>query len=123
MARKYVSLNVVDMYATLTLDQWKTCLLQATKTNNVEKLMAWRYGLQAGLSDAVARGFKDAHMDMWVMKRCRDLEKCVKFIIKKKHPDPKVDLKKDPKNYMQRIKDAKKARDRELENFFMRSNF
>lgn len=123
MARKHQSLDVVNMYATLTLEHWESCLRKAVKSGSIEKLMAWRYGLQAGLAEAVARGIKDDKLDLWVIKRCRDIEKCARFILKKRHPEPKLDPKKEPAKYVQQARELKKKRDREFEAFLMKSNF
>jgi hypothetical protein len=90
--------------------------------------MAWRYGLQAGLSDAVKKGFKNDKLDLWVMKRIRDIEKAMRIILKRKHPMP-GDQVISKNNKGQRIdfaedaKSAKRKRDREFERFLMESNF
>jgi hypothetical protein len=121
--RKYETLDVVNMFSSLSLEQWEHTLRKAVKSQSVNKLIAWRYGLQAGLADAVSKGFKNDKLDLWVMKRCRDIEQCVKFIIKKRNPDPKIDLKKDDGSYIKKVKAAKMLRNKELEKFFMESNF
>lgn len=123
MRRKYEVLNVVTMFSTLTGDHWETIMRKAVDSNNINKLIAWRYGLQAGLADAVSKGFSNETLDIWVIKRCRDIEKCVKTIVSKRHPKPKIDMKKDPAEYRKRVAEAKRQRDRELEQFFQRSNF
>ncbi len=121
--RKHAPLDVVNMFATLTLEHWKSVLLTACKSNNIEKCVAWRYGLQSGLSDAVGKGIKNEKLDLWVIKRCRDLEKCARFILKKKYPDPVLNLKTDPKEYIAKVKKTKQMRDRDLENYLRRSSF
>jgi hypothetical protein len=123
MDRKYPALDVVRMYSTLTLEHWVTTLRKAAKTGNTEKLIAWRYGLQAGLSDAVAKGINDPSLDFWVIKRCRDIEKVMRFIIRKRNPNPMDDPKHDPTGYVRKAIEAKRKRDRELEMFLMKSNF
>lgn len=123
MRRKFDTLNVVTMFSTLTAEHWETIMRKAVSSGNVNKLIAWRYGLQAGLADAASKGFNSDALDIWVIKRCRDIEKCVKVIISKRHPKPKIDAKKDPAEYKAKITLAKKQRDRELEHFFQESNF
>ena len=121
--RKYAAINVVQLYSTLTLEHWRGVLLHATKTNNINKLIAWRYGLQAGLSDAVAKGFKNEKMEHWVIKRCANLEKCMRFILKKKYKHFPGDPKKDPTGYVKRSIAAKRVRDTEFERFLQESAF
>lgn len=122
-SRKYAALNVVQMYSTLTLDHWKSCLLKATKARNVEKLISWRYGMQAGLTDAAAKGLTNTSIDLWVMKRCKDLEKCMRYILKQQYKNTMPDPKKDPAGYVAKAKEAKRLRDRAFEQFLMKSNF
>ena len=123
MKRKYPSLDVVKMYSTLTLEHWTNALRKAIKSGSIEKLIAWRYGLQAGLADAVSMGVKDEKMDFWVIKRCRDIEKCATFIYRKRHKNPLDTPGKDKLGYIHGAVEAKKKRDRELEIFLQKSNF
>jgi hypothetical protein len=111
------------MFATLTLEHWESVLRKAVKTNNLEKLIAWRYGLQAGLAEAVARGIKDDSLDLWVIKRCRDIEKCAKFLYRKRFKAPLLDPAKEPAKYVQQARELKRKRDNEFEAFLMKSNF
>jgi hypothetical protein len=62
-------------------------------------------------------------MDLWVMKRCKDLERCMRVILKNKHKNPHDNPKLDPLGYVRKAKEAKKKRDREFEDFLMRSSF
>lgn len=123
MRRKYQELDVVKMFATLTLDQWEETLRKAVKSGSVEKFMAWRYGLQSGLASAVSKGLSNEALELWVIKRCRDLEQCAKFLIKKRNPLPVLDPKKDPAKHIREVKEMKRKRDKEIEHFLMKSNF
>jgi len=58
-----------------------------------------------------------------VMKRIRNVEKCVEYILLKRHPNPMLDPKKDPKGYIAKAKLAKKKRMLELERFMQQSSF
>lgn len=123
--RKYPALDVVKMYSTLTLEHWKSVLTRAVKTNNSEKLIAYRYGLQAGLADAVSKGLGNEKLDFWVIKRCRDVEKCMKYVLRKRHPNPfdNINPNKDRIGYVAKAIEAKKKRDYEFEMFLKKSNF
>jgi len=121
--RKWPTLDVVNMFATLTADHWSSCLKKAYLSGNITKLMAWRYGFQAGLADAGAKGISSEELDKWVIKRCMNLEKCARLILKKKHPMPKIDPKNDKYSLIPVIKAAKKKRDMEFSNFIQKSNF
>ncbi len=110
------------MQATLTLEHWRSCLQKAVKSNNIDKLVAWRYGLQAGLTDAASKGISSPQLDLWVIKRCRDLEKCAKFILKKQF-NPMDDPKADRIGYVAKARAAKKRRDQEFERFLQKSSF
>lgn len=124
MARKWPELDVMKMYATLTLERWKFLLRLSVKENRVEKLLSWRYGLQSGLSAVNKRGnISDEKLDMWVIKRCRDLEKAMKIILRKKYPSPMDNPKHDPLAYIHKVKETKRRRDREFEEFLQKSNF
>jgi hypothetical protein len=123
MARKHDALDVVNMYARMTLEEWKFFLVRAAKSGNVDKLIAYRYGLQAGLTDAVSKGMKNDKLDMWVIKRCRDIERCARFVYRKMYPNPMVDPKKDPTGYVKKAVQYKRMRDKAFEDFLMRSNF
>lgn len=126
--RKYQTLDVVNMYATLTEAHWRQCLELALSKNNVEKLKAWRYGLQAGLADAGAKGLSTPQIDIWVLKRIRNLEKCMQIILRRKYKNPldkvnKFNARKDPQAYLAKVKMAKKMRDAEFANFLKDSSF
>jgi len=127
MKRKYETLQVVKMYSTLTMEHWKSCLEKAAYSGNVEKLVAWRYGMQAGLSDAVKSGLSSPEIDLWVIKRCRDCEKAMKYILRKKYPNP-LDVvskthKGERKDYVMDWHATKKKRDQEFEMFLRKSAF
>jgi len=123
--RKFDALDVVNMFATMSKKHWEVCLHRCYSTGNIDKLMGYRYGLQAGLTDAISKGVRDKNLDLWVIKRCRDCEKIAKLIFRKKYPNPLDDteVKKDRLEYIHQAKMAKRKRDKELEMFFMRSNF
>lgn len=123
MARKTQALDVLKMFSTLTIDHWRTCLQQAVRTNNIDKLITWRYGMQAGLADAVKKGLSTEKLEIWVIKRCRDLEKCAKHIYKKRYPNPLDNATKDKEKYVAEVIAAKRQRDKDFEQFLMRSNF
>lgn len=124
MALKYDPLDVMKMYATLTLEQWRHCLLMAAKSGNANKLIKWRYGLQAGLANLNKMGrHSDEKVDLWVMKRCRDVEQAMKVILKKKYPNPFDNPKADPTKYTESLRAAKKKRDQDFEKFLQRSNY
>lgn len=124
MALKHDPLDVMKMYATLTLAQWKHCLLMAAKSNNVDKLVKWRYGLQAGLANLNKMGgHSDPKVDLWVIKRCRDLEKAMRVILKKKYPNPFDNPRADPMKYIANARDVKKKRDQDFEKFLLKSNY
>lgn len=127
--RKFEALDVVNMAATLKPEDWKYFLKRASLAGNINKLMSYRYGLQAGLADAASKGVSTPEMDIWVMKLIRNIEQCAKWIFRNKHPMPgdKVVIPKYAKgrriDYVQDVLEAKKKRDREFQDFLMRSNF
>jgi hypothetical protein len=123
MARKTDGLDVIKMFSTLTIDHWRTCLQRAVQTNNIDKLVNWRYGMQVGLSDAVKKGVSTEKLEIWVMKRIRDLEKCARHIYKKRYPNPHDVVIRDKSKYVADALTAKKMRDKAFEQFLMRSNF
>ena len=124
MARKYPSLDVLQMKATLTVEHWQFCLRQAVKNNSVEKLMAWRYGLQAGLAEAVNRGIRSDELDLWVLKRIKNVEQAIKYVVRKRNPNIcDKDPRANPYDYIKKAKEAKRRRDKELEQFLLKSNF
>lgn len=124
MALKYEALDIMKMYANLTLERWKSSLLRAAKTSNTEKLMKWRYGLQAGLANLNKRGnHSDPKVDIWVLHRCRDVEQAMKVVLKKNYPNPFDDPKADPMKYSANFRDVKRKRDQAFERFLQKSNY
>lgn len=121
--RRHQTLDVVAMYSTLTMEHWKSCLIGAMKSRSIDKLMSWRYGLQAGLADAAKKGLSNEKIDIWVIKRCRDLEKAAKWILKQKHPIQTAGTYKDKTQAAVNALAQKRKRDKEFEQFLMRSNF
>lgn len=124
MARKFERLDVMRMFSTLTLEHWKDILVSAVRDGRVEKLVSWRYGLQSGLADANAKGvITSQKVDLWVIKRCKDLEKAMRMILKKKYPSPMDNPKYDRLSYAHKVIDVKRRRDREFEDFLRKSGF
>lgn len=122
-SRKYPALDVVKMFSTLTLEHWKSTLMRGMETGNTEKFIAWRYGLQAGLADAASKGLNTDALDLWVMKRCKDLERCMRVLLKRKHKNPLDNPLHDKSKYIAKALEAKRLRDREYYNFLMKSSF
>jgi hypothetical protein len=127
-SRKYQTLDVVHMYATLTEAHWRGVLETACTKGSVEKLISWRYGMQAGLADAASKGLSSDKLDLWVIKRLRNLEKAMKWILRQKYPMPgdKVIPKYAKGKRIDFVQDAitaKKSRDKEFEMFLRRSSF
>lgn len=128
MRRKYSAIDVVKMYSTLTEEVWRAILVKCLNTGNINRLVEIRYGMQAGLSDAVKKGIKNPDLDFWVIKRIRNLEKCAKLILRKKHPMPGDTVipkyaKGKKIDYVMDAKEAKRRRDREFAAFLQRSSF
>lgn len=122
--RKYAAIDVVKLYATLGRPKWESILRNAADKNSVNKLIAWRYGLQAGLADANARGkITTQKMDIWVLSRIKEVEKTMKEIIKRNWKSlADKHIKSDVENFT-KIREDKRKRDREFETFLMKSNF
>jgi hypothetical protein len=125
--RKHEALDVVNMYARMTLEEWKFFLLRATKSSNIDKLIAYRYGLQAGLADANSKGMGNDKLNIWVINRIRNIEKCARLIIRKYNSNPLDIVSKTHKgkrfDYAMTALESKRKRDRAFENFLMKSNF
>lgn len=123
ITRKYPAIDVVKMRATLTREKWVAVLTNCIKTGNMEKLIGWRYGMQAGLTDATEKphGIKD--LDIWVFKRIKNIETAMREILKKKHPMPTDNPLHDPRGYKVKCVAAKKARDREFAAWLLKSGF
>ena len=122
-SRKHSALDVVNMFATLTESHWRDTLNKGLKSGNVSKFIGWRYGLQAGLADAASKGLSTPKLDIWVMKRCKDLEKCMRVILKRKYKNPLDNPLADKSRYVATALALKRARDREYELFLQRSSF
>ncbi len=100
----------------------------AAEKGNTQALIKWRYGLQAGLADAVSKGLSSENLEIWVFKRIRNTEQCMKYILKQMYPMPgDIVLPKyakgKRKDYLMDGKQAKKNRDRQFEVFLKNSNF
>jgi len=124
--RRYEALDVVSLFSRMKKKEWEVFLYRAYNNRNINKLIAYRYGFQAGLSDAAKKGITTPEIDLWVMKRVRDIEKVAQKVVRLRTPNPADDplyAKKDPLGYVHKAKIAKKQRDRELERFFQESSF
>lgn len=126
--RRFPALDVVGMFATLTMEHWRDTLEKALKKGSVNKFVAWRYGMQAGLADAAAKGLSTPELDIWVIKRCRDCERCMRQIVVKKYQDHlnkinKFQVKKDPGGYLSKVQKAKRLADKEFQKFLLDSSF
>ena len=128
MRRKFETLDVVKMRATLTVEVWRHVLTKCLEACDINRLLAMRYGMQAGLTDAVAAGIKTSDLDLWVLKRIRNLERCAKEIIKIRNPMPgDIIVSKTHKgkrlDYTMDALSSKRKRDRELAEFIQKSSF
>jgi predicted transcriptional regulator len=124
-SRKYPAIDVMKFYATMPQEKWRTMIQDAGINGKSEKLLAWRYGLQAGLADANASGkITTEKIDAWVLGRIREVEKAMKYIARKRHPSP-LDGGRLAKSVddVNKAREAKRKRDREFERFLNRSNF
>lgn len=126
--RKFETLDVIKMYATLTADVWRTVLEKCIRNNDINRLIEIRYGLQAGLSDASKSGMCPDKITFWAIKRIRNLETCAKEVIKRRNPMPgdvvvSKTNKGKRKDYVMDAVVAKRNRDRELQTFLLKSNF
>lgn len=83
--------------------------------------------MQAGLSAANDRGVSSDVINLWVLKRIRNLETAMKLILRKKHPNPLDTPSKTNKgnrmDYVHKFLEAKRKRDREFHDFLVRSAF
>ncbi len=125
MKRKYPSLSPTKLYATMKPSKWKLLLNDCMKRGNTKKLIAWRYGLQAGLADENSGGKHTTDsMDLWVIGRLKDIENAMKHILRAKYPNPFDNpLAKVGDDVFAKAQAAKKKRDAEFSEFLMRSNF
>jgi hypothetical protein len=89
----------------------------------MDKLMSWRYGLQAGLADADQKGVATDALVLWVLKRIKNVEKCAKLVLKKKHHINIAGNYKDKTKSAVDALMAKRKRDRDFEEFLKRSAF
>jgi len=124
--RKYDALDVVSLFSRMKKKEWEIFLYRAYNNRNINKLIAYRYGFQAGLADAAKKNLSTPEIDLWVMKRVRDIEKIAQKVVRLRTPNPCDDplyAKKDPLGYVHKAKFAKQQRDRELERFFQESSF
>lgn len=126
--RKYPALDIVSMAAKLKPSDWKFFLKRATLSGNIDKLMAYRYAIQAGIADASSKGLTTPHMEIWALKLIKNIESCAKYIFRKKHPLPgDLVIPKYAKgkriDYVQSALEAKRKRDKEFANFLLKSNF
>lgn len=123
MARKYPALDVMKMFSTLTMEHWRATLEKGIKSGNVDKFIGWRYGLQAGLADLASKGLNTDQIDLWVFKRIKDVERCLRVLLKRKYKNPLDNPLHDRSAYVNKALEMKRKRDREYEAFLMKSNF
>lgn len=124
MALRHPALDPMKLQASLKKKDWWFFLKRAYAQNNVNKLVSYRYGLQAGLSNCNKWGkISSIELDVWVIRRIRDIERVMRLILKKKYPSPLDDPKHDPLGYIAKVKAVKRARDREFDDFLRKSSY
>lgn len=115
------------MYATMLPSKWKLLLDDCIKFQKTGKLIAWRYGLQAGMADENAHGRQTSHaIDQWFVGRQKDIENAMKHILRARIPNPldnPENLKKVGDDVFAKAQAAKRKRDKEFHEFLMKSNF
>lgn len=125
--RKWPALDVMMLSAKLKKEDWKFFLRRAMESGNIEKLLSYRYGLQAGLADAASKGLTNQKIDIWVIGLIRNVEQAMKYILKKKHPMPGDVVSKTHKgkriDYAMTAIEAKRRRDKEFSEWLLKSNF
>jgi hypothetical protein len=126
--RKYEALDIVSMYAKLTPKDWKFFIRRAIRGGSVEKLKGYRYGLQAGLAQANDRNVASETLNIWTIKRIRDVERAMKVILRYKYPNPLDNPtlggpSGDILDFIHKVKLAKRMRDQEFGKFLSESSF
>lgn len=123
MSRKFDAIDVVKMYSTFSFLAWRTNLRHAVANQQTNKLVGWRYGMQAGLAKANDRNVSSDKINIWTVQRIRDIEKAMKVILRKRHPMAMDNSKADPLLKIHKHREAKRKRDAEFEAFLHKSSF
>jgi hypothetical protein len=126
MARKYEAIDIIQLYA-ISKDNtfpfsWNAFLTRCLETNSINELVKVRYGIQAGMDDAVKRGFQgNEKLTVFYCRVLKSIEDTAKKIIRKTNPMPNDNHLK--KGLTAETLKAKRKRDQSLEQFLKKSSY
>ncbi len=103
-------------------DKWNMWLTECLNKNDLETLIKYRYGLQAGMADAVSAGLSSPMMAEMYTRWLGSIERTARKIVEKRNPLPKVDKNADLEMY-RKVQAAKRQRRSDFERFLLRSSF
>lgn len=126
MARKYDAIDLIQLYSISKDDSfpfsWNAFLTRCLETNAMNQLIKVRYGVQAGMDDAVKNGFKNNEkLAVFYCRLLKSLEDTAKKIIRKTNPMPNDNHLR--KGLTAESLEAKRKRDQALEQFLKKSAY
>lgn len=127
MIRKYPTLDLMRLVTDWDIPQWNAFLDKCVVTQDLEKLKATLYGLQAGMAMLAKKKLNTDHIDGVFLRMTRSIEITAKQIFRMKYPSI-IDAGKvpgfDPKNHdIKKELIYKRKRDIEFQAFLKQSRF
>lgn len=116
--RKYEAIDLLKLYTQSNHSIWNSMLTECLKNHDIRRLIAIRYGIQAGMDDLVKAKLSTEKIEIFFLRLNKSIEDTVRAIVRQKHPLPN-DNPLTPKEKLSKLTlEAKRKRDRELSQFF-----
>lgn len=124
--RKYEAIDLMKLYSLGSNNGWNSFLTDCFDKMDINKLAKVRYQICAGMDDLAKQNKNTEKINIFFIRLNRSIELTAKKIIRKKFPlphDNTVSLKKDLLINKTDALEAKRKRDRELQQFFIKSAY
>jgi hypothetical protein len=114
-------IDLLKLYAKGSANGWNEFLTDCLNKQDINRLAKIRRELQAGMADLAKMKLNNEEINVWFLRLCKSTENTAKQIIRLKHAMP-GDNPLIASKYPDRLS-AKRARDRELQDFLRRSSY
>lgn len=86
--RKHEAIDLLQLYVQCNTAEWNSFLTKCLNKKDFKTLFDVYYGLQAGMVDLSKKKLNSAKMIEWFLRLQTSVEKTIKILYRKKHPNP-----------------------------------
>ena len=115
-------IDLMKLYTESNSVKWNDFLTECFRNHDINRLMATRIGLQAGMKVLADGKLNSDKINSWYIRLNRSIEETAKKIIRVRHPMP-TDNPNNKEFKTEKWIQAKKNRDNEFEEFLLRSSY